>query len=95
MIKNSTEEMFELLLQRALRDNPEAFKCTCDTCLDDIRARALNNLRPMYYSNLTGQLFTSFHHSKPQSQAEIQMELNSSIIKIGNHPSHECPNCNK
>lgn len=92
MIKNSTEEMLEMLLQRTLRETPDVFKCTCDTCLDDIRARALNNLKPMYYSNLTGQLYNNIHQSSPQSQAAIQLELNSSIIKIGNNPSHECPN---
>lgn len=89
LIKNSTEEMVDLALKEMLKNNPEVFGCTCEVCIDDIRARTLNHLRPLYYSTLTGHAFTSVHHAKTQSQAEIYLQLNTSILKIKNNPSHK------
>lgn len=88
-IKNAMEDAVEVVLQRTLREHPEYFKCKCEVCLNDIRAKSLNKIRPKYYSTVQGEAFTQMASFTVQIQTDIQVELNTAIAIIGDNPSHK------
>lgn len=86
MVKNYMEEVVEDLLPRLL----EGYEgiCTCEKCLDDIRAIALNNLKPAYFVTRKGFLFTKMEETLTQSKTDVIHELTNAIEKVSKNPMH-------
>ncbi|MBQ9624842.1 MAG: late competence development ComFB family protein [Clostridia bacterium] len=89
MIKNSMEEVVEILLQRLLNESPELFGCTCENCLNDIRTMTLNKVAPKYYSSDKGKIFTEWKLSESSTLAALQNDMVAAIMKVTDNPRHE------
>ncbi|WMJ78622.1 MULTISPECIES: late competence development ComFB family protein [unclassified Sedimentibacter] len=89
MVINYTEEIVKNCLTGLLKNDP-AYKeiCKCEQCIDDITAKALNNLKPNYITTKKGEVYAEYSSLEFQHQAEVIAEVIKAIEFISKHPSH-------
>lgn len=89
MIKNYAEVLVERTLDNLLKNNPEyANICRCDECLNDIKAKALNNIKPCYVTGKIGEVYSEFDMLEYQNSANIVMEVAKAIVHINANIKH-------
>ncbi len=86
MVKNYMEEIVDDLLPKLLEGYESI--CRCEKCQDDMKAMALNELKPAYYVTRKGFLFTKIEESLVQSKADTVLELTLAINEISKNPIH-------
>jgi len=74
----------ELENQLAGRDDV----CTCEDCVMDMAAYALNKSKPYYRVSLMGTLYAHAIDNTDYAK-EIKKSVNEAIRKIKNNPSHD------
>lgn len=62
--------------------------CKCSKCMEDMKAIALNNLKPWYVVTEKGQVFVKVHELECQFRTDILRELISAIEKVSNNERH-------
>ncbi|WKY48897.1 late competence development ComFB family protein [Eubacteriaceae bacterium ES3] len=87
MVKNYMEEVVEDILPKLLASYEGI--CTCEKCKDDIRAIALNKLRPAYFVSHKGFLFTKMEETLVQSKTDVIHELTNAIEIVSKNPMHQ------
>ncbi|BEP28988.1 late competence development ComFB family protein [Helicovermis profundi] len=63
--------------------------CKCELCLLDIKAIALNNLKPHYVVTEKGELYTKLDEMKVQFETDILKALIEAISVVSKHPRHK------
>jgi len=63
--------------------------CTCDNCLLDISAVALNNLPPKYVVSKRGELFTRLAMLQHQFDVDIVAQLSKAAEIVAKKPRHD------
>ncbi|MCT8975372.1 late competence development ComFB family protein [Clostridium sp. CX1] len=86
MITNYMEIVVDNLLPSILEGFEDV--CRCERCLDDIRAIALNNLKPLYVVSDKGILYTKVNELKMQFNTDVIQELVKSIQIVSKNPRH-------
>jgi competence protein ComFB len=86
MVKNYMEIAVEHLLPKLLQDYNHV--CSCEKCLDDIRAIALNHLKPLYVVTEQGNLYAKVNEMEIQFSADVLKELINAIDKVSKNPKH-------
>lgn len=61
----------------------------CEKCQNDIKAMALNHLKPQYIMSDRGLIFTKMKELDHQFQSDIIQELVRAIQIVEGHPRHE------
>ena len=85
-IVNVMEVFVEQKMEEIL---PTVECCSCDKCLDDIRAMALNKLPPKYVSTDKGKLFSKLNSLKEQQNGvDINVAVLSAVEFVSSHPRH-------
>lgn len=89
MAINYMEEIARNYLNKTLKTNI-AYEniCKCDQCLEDIMAKALNNLKPCYITTKKGEIFAEYSSLETQHQAEVISEVIKAIEFVSKHPNH-------
>ena len=62
--------------------------CTCDECLLDIKAIALNSLPPKYVVTKKGQLYTKLSALQQQFDVDIIAAVTKAAIIVSRNPRH-------
>jgi competence protein ComFB len=62
--------------------------CTCDDCLMDIAAYALNKVRPRYRVSLLDRLLANRSDADAYAR-EVRRAVSEAILKIKANPSHD------
>jgi competence protein ComFB len=62
--------------------------CDCEHCTLDIKAIALNNLKPHYVVTESGRLWTKIEEMKPQFEVDVMKALIDAIAKVSVNPRH-------
>ncbi len=62
--------------------------CTCERCIDDMKAIALNKLPPKYVSTNSGELFTKLNASLRQNTVDIDIAVTAALAMVSKQPSH-------
>lgn len=65
--------------------------CTCQSCIYDVIALALNNTKPLYTVTKKGELFQKLASCEMQYGADIAREITRACLKIKLNPRHEGP----
>ncbi|WP_343216140.1 late competence development ComFB family protein [Clostridium mobile] len=86
MIKNYMEAMVENLLPSTL--NKYSDICKCEKCVDDIKAIALNNLKPLYVVTEKGNIFVKTNELNIQFKADVLGALTRAIEIVSENPKH-------
>lgn len=86
-ILNVMEELVNNKIQEML---PDTDCCTCEKCLDDVRALALNKLAPKYVSTSKGELFSRLNSEKEkQYTIDLNIAVLSALEFVSSHPRHD------
>ncbi len=86
MLKNYMEDAVDAFLPHMLEQYPEL--CTCALCLEDIKAIALNKLKPAYFVTHEGLLFSKVEEMTNQHRADLTSELTRAIDIVAKYPRH-------
>ena len=90
MVLNYMEEIVKDYLNNILRTDPNYSNiCKCDHCIDDIMAKALNNLKPYYITTKKGEVFAEYSSLEIQHQAEVISEVIKAVEFVSTHKNHE------
>ncbi len=93
MIRNYMEDLVDQLLNELLDNNADyADVCRCECCMDDIKAKALNNIQPFYITGKTGEVYGEFFTREYQNSTNMVMEVVKAIecVRKNENPNHIC-----
>lgn len=62
--------------------------CKCQSCIEDIKALTLNNLKPLYVVTEKGYTYTKVNELKTQFNVDIINEIMKSIVIVSAKPRH-------
>ena len=84
---NESERLVLEQLERQLEKGIDIPICTCQECVLDMAALALNNVKPLYRVSLLGTLYA---HAVQRSEyeCEITRAVSEAVEKIARNPSH-------
>jgi competence protein ComFB len=83
---NETERFVLAELETQL--SAEKGVCTCQDCVLDMAAYAMNNVRPAYRVSLMGSVYARAGGESQQAQ-EIRRSVRDAIQKVRTNPSHD------
>lgn len=63
--------------------------CMCKFCLSDIKALALNHLKPRYVASDRGSLYTRLDVSDMMTKVEVLRAMTEAAEIVTQHPRHE------
>lgn len=87
MIENYMEEIIGKMLPKVLKEYPTI--CTCEKCIDDIKALTLNKFMPLYVASQKGILYSKMNELEYQFKADVLNQLIQSINKVSKNPRHD------
>lgn len=87
MIKNYMETVVDHLLPTVLASYTAI--CTCERCQEDIKAIALNGLKPLYVATNKGEVYTKVNEFVLQFRADAISQLAKAAEIVVNNPSHD------
>ena len=86
VFKNYTEIVVHQALQEYLVNN--IIPCSCDRCLADIMALALNRLPTRYYVTLRGELIMKSESQVLSDQVRVMADVARAVQQVSDKPSH-------
>lgn len=86
-LKNYTETVARQILKE-LVNKKQLDVCTCEQCLLDVLAMALNNLPPHYYVSNQGEVYSKLLAASNEFKIRVVTELTKAAIKVKNNPRH-------
>jgi len=63
--------------------------CTCEECVLDIAAYALNQVRPRYRASLLGSIYSKKAADRQADTNEIEKAVSEAIRRIKANPAHD------
>ena len=85
-IKNYMEEIVFNQMQEVLND---INACTCEKCILDIAAIALNDLPPKYIVSEKGELYSKISALKQQFEVDVIAAITKAAVLVKRRPRHE------
>lgn len=83
---NVMEKMVDLKIEEHISKSK---CCSCEQCVEDIKAIALNNLPPKYVSTQKGELFSRLDSIMvKQHNVDIDIAVLNAIEFVSTHPHH-------
>ncbi|WML37305.1 late competence development ComFB family protein [Clostridium sp. OS1-26] len=86
MLKNYMEVVVDHLIPDILKRYNNI--CKCELCVEDIKAVALNNLKPMYIVTEKGNIYAKVNELKSQFMTDAITELVRAIEIVSKKPRH-------
>lgn len=86
MLSNYMEDVVERALPQILSKYNNI--CKCDKCIDDIKALALNNLKPLYSVTEKGAIFIKVNELTVQFKTDVIDEIIKAIQTVSQNPHH-------
>jgi competence protein ComFB len=87
MLKNYTEVVVDIILPGII--NRYENICKCSKCINDIKALALNSLKPHYVATEKGELYTKINELEIQFRADTIRALVNAIEKVSQNSRHD------
>ena len=85
--KNYTEIMVDEVLEDILKTEKNI--CTCEACILDIKAIALNNLPARYVVTEKGEVYKKLDSLNQQMRVDIYKALTKAINQVKKNPRHK------
>jgi competence protein ComFB len=85
-IKNYMEEIVFSQLKEVLDD---INACTCEKCILDVAAIALNDLPPKYIVTEKGELYSKIGSLKQQFEVDVIAAITKAAVLVKRRPRHE------
>jgi len=87
LLINEGEDLVIEELENELSKDEYNKICKCQDCILDMATLALNNIKPVYRSSLTGRIYAAQYHEGAYLK-EVENAVRSSIKKVSKNPSH-------
>lgn len=89
MVWNYMEEIVKNCVNSILYTDPAYTDvCKCEQCVDDIIAKALNNLSPYYITTKKGEVFAEYSSLETQHHAEVIKEVIKALEYVNINSIH-------
>jgi competence protein ComFB len=88
LLKNEAENLVITELGKQL----EAYEgeiCTCNDCVVDMAAIALNSIKPLYHFSILGNLYAAQALDDGNYGKDLRDAVASAIEKVRRNPSHD------
>lgn len=85
-IKNYMEEIVFSQINKILSD---INCCTCEKCVMDIAALALNDLKPKYIVTERGELYSKIDMLKQQFEVDVIAAITKAAVIVKRNPRHD------
>lgn len=85
-VANVVERLIDEQFPIVMKKFPDV--CCCHQCLSDIKALALNGLKPRYVSTDRGDLFERVHISDMMVKVEALRAMTEAVEKVSSNPRH-------
>lgn len=90
MVINYAEICVKKFLDNILKTDPNYSNiCKCEHCIDDIMAKALNNIKPFYITSKTGEVYAEYSSLELQNNAEVIKEVIKAIDYVSKQRRHD------
>lgn len=89
MIKNYMEIIVDHVLLSVFEMPEYQETCKCNSCIEDIKSIALNNLDPKYVATDKGVLYTKLTEMRNQCTVDVTKEIIKAIELVKDSPRHE------
>ncbi|MDR2782508.1 MAG: late competence development ComFB family protein [Treponema sp.] len=88
-LRNEAERLIFEEISKQIEAFPAGEICTCNECIIDIAAIALNGVKPFYRHSLLGTLYALEALNIDAEYAEsIRVAVTQAIEKVKNNPAH-------
>lgn len=87
-VHNYMEDIVEFILPEILKERTYDGQCTCEHCINDIKAIALNNLPPKYVTTKKGEILSKVSRFNLQSEINVKTALIEAIEKVNKNTRH-------
>lgn len=87
LLKNYMESFVDDLLPAVLEEYDNV--CSCEKCTADMKAIALNNLRPLYVASEKGSLYVKVNEFETQFRSDVIKELMRAIEIVSKNVRHD------
>lgn len=84
-VTNLMEQMVEMNLDNSIQ---QTGSCTCPICRMDIKAYALNHLKPYYVTQSTSASMVAYKLSTLQGRVDINAAIMEAIMIVSKNPRH-------
>jgi len=89
LIKNYMEVLVDQILTDLLMNNKDySHVCRCESCRNDIKAKALNNIKPFYVTGKKGEIYGEYFIREFQNNTNIIMEVVKAIECVNSNKNH-------
>jgi competence protein ComFB len=88
LLKNEAENLVLSELGKQL-ESYEGEICTCNDCVVDMAAIALNSVKPLYHFSILGNLYTAQAVSDDAYGKSLREAVAAAIEKVRQNPSHD------
>lgn len=85
-IKNYMEEIVFSMIKEVLED---INVCSCDKCILDIAAIALNDLPSRYIVSEKGELYSKINSLRQQFEVDVISAITKAAVLVKRSPRHE------
>ncbi len=85
-VKNYMEEIVFSLMKEILED---INMCTCEKCVNDIAAIALNDLPPKYIVSEKGELYSKIDALRQQFEVDVISAVTKAAVLVKRKPRHQ------
>ena len=78
----------EIMVDRMLPQILEGYQhiCKCSECIDDMKAHALNHLKPLYIASDKGGVFAKLNEMHEQFNTDVITQLMESVGIVSENP---------
>lgn len=87
-VHNYMEDVVDLVLPRILMEDKYRNQCVCEQCINDVKAIALNNLKPRYIATEKGSVLSKANMFTVQSEIDVTKALVEAMEKVNKIPKH-------
>ncbi len=92
-MKNYVEVIVdEVIMDLVSNEEKTFFACTCEFCMDNIKAMALNRLKPFYVTCKVGEVFGNFQSKEVQNRVDVLAEIVRAKEIVAKNPHHDDSN---
>jgi competence protein ComFB len=88
LLKNEAENLVLTELGRQL-ESYEGEICTCNDCVVDMAAMAMNSVKPLYRFSILGTLYASQAMEDDSYGESVRGAVSAAIERVRKNPSHD------
>jgi competence protein ComFB len=88
LLENEAEKLVQAELGRQLEAHAEPV-CTCNECVLDMAAMALNSVKPLYRVSLLGTIYASRAMDEKEYATSLREAVFNAVEKVRKNPAHD------